>query len=117
MPLTPATAHDFVLASVGSAFALDPYPDLRVLRDHAPVCAQPDGSLVITLRLPAAQGAAVIAAVAEHTTPEVGVPIAARRAAEDAHSFQERARRPPAAPIISRNGRPTRVNPLPRGFL
>ncbi len=42
--------------------------------------ADDDGSLVITLRVPAAQGAAVIAAVAAHTIPEVGVPIAARRA-------------------------------------
>lgn len=42
--------------------------------------ADDDGSLVITLRLPAAEGAAVIAAVHDHTTLEAGVPIAARRA-------------------------------------
>lgn len=41
---------------------------------------EPDGSLVFHLRLPAAVGAAVVAAVAEATTPEAGVPIAARRA-------------------------------------
>ncbi len=35
---------------------------------------------MITLRITAAQGAAVIAAVQDHTTPEAGVPIAARRA-------------------------------------
>ncbi len=42
--------------------------------------ADDDGSVVITLRVPAAEGAAVIAAVQDHTTPEAGVPIAARRA-------------------------------------
>ncbi len=42
--------------------------------------ADDDGSLVITLRIPAAEGAAVIAAVQGHATPEAGVPIAARRA-------------------------------------
>lgn len=42
--------------------------------------ADDDGSLVITLRVPAAEGAAVVATVQEHATPEAGVPIAARRA-------------------------------------
>jgi hypothetical protein len=42
--------------------------------------ADDDGSLVITLRVPAVEGAAVIAAVQDHATPEAGVPIAARRA-------------------------------------
>ena len=39
-----------------------------------------DGSLDIHLRVPAAEGAAVVAAVGERTVPEAGVPIAARRA-------------------------------------
>ncbi len=42
--------------------------------------AHDDGSLVFVLRIPAAEGAGVAAAVAERTTPEEGVPIAARRA-------------------------------------
>ena len=42
--------------------------------------ADDDGSLIITLRIPAAQGAAVIAAIQHHTTPEAGVSIASRRA-------------------------------------
>lgn len=46
--LTPDNAHAFVLARVGHAFSQDPYPDFRMLRDHAPACRQPDGSLVIT---------------------------------------------------------------------
>ncbi len=48
MPLTPDTARDFVLSRVDERFALDPYPELRVLRDHAPLCRQPDGSYVVT---------------------------------------------------------------------
>ncbi|MEZ5412189.1 MAG: DUF222 domain-containing protein [Acidimicrobiales bacterium] len=39
-----------------------------------------DGSVIITLRIPAAEGAAVIAAVHDRTVPEAGVPIASRRA-------------------------------------
>jgi len=39
-----------------------------------------DGSLVFVLRIPAAAGAAVAAAVVEHTRPEAGIPIDARRA-------------------------------------
>ncbi len=46
--LTPETAGAFVLSRVPPAFAQDPYPDLRVLRDHAPLCRQPDGSYVVT---------------------------------------------------------------------
>jgi len=42
--------------------------------------AEDDGAMVITLRVPAAEGAAVVAAVTERTVPEVRVPIAARRA-------------------------------------
>lgn len=48
MRLTPATAGQFVLGTVGREFALDPYPDFRVLREHLPVCPQPDGSFVLT---------------------------------------------------------------------
>lgn len=48
MHLTRANAGDFVLAEVDRAFALDPYPAFRVLRDHAPFCRQPDGSFVVT---------------------------------------------------------------------
>jgi cytochrome P450 len=46
--LTPATARDFALSKVEREFALDPYPDYAVLREHAPVCRQPDGSYVLT---------------------------------------------------------------------
>jgi cytochrome P450 len=48
MTLTPKTACDFVLTGVGPSFAQDPYPDLRLLREHAPLCRQPDGSYVVT---------------------------------------------------------------------
>ncbi len=48
MDLSAATAGDFVLAEVGRDFALDPYPGFRILRDHAPICRQPDGSFVIS---------------------------------------------------------------------
>lgn len=48
MRLTPQTAASFVLADIDRAFALDPYPDYRILRDHAPMCRQPDGSYVVT---------------------------------------------------------------------
>lgn len=46
--LTPPTAADFVLSQVDRAFALDPYPDYAMLREHAPVCRQPDGSYVLS---------------------------------------------------------------------
>jgi len=46
--LTAATAHDFVLARVDREFALDPYPDYAMLRAHAPLCRQPDGSVLLT---------------------------------------------------------------------
>ena len=39
-----------------------------------------DGSMVFTLRVTAARGAVLVAAVTEATRPEAGVPIAARRA-------------------------------------
>ncbi len=48
MSLTPDTASRFILSDVDLAFAQNPYPDYTVLRDHAPYCAQPDGSLVLT---------------------------------------------------------------------
>lgn len=46
--LTAATAQDFVLAKVDREFALDPYPDYATLRAHAPLCRQPDGSVLLT---------------------------------------------------------------------
>ncbi|MEQ8234518.1 MAG: cytochrome P450 [Gammaproteobacteria bacterium] len=48
MHLTPATAADFVLATSDHAFARDPYADFALLREHAPVCRQPDGSVLLT---------------------------------------------------------------------
>ncbi len=48
MRLTPETAAQFVLGKVDLAFAQDPYPDYKILRDHAPLCRQPDGSYVLT---------------------------------------------------------------------
>jgi cytochrome P450 len=48
MQLTPATAHQFVLGAVDHDFARNPYPVYRLLREHAPICRQPDGSLVLT---------------------------------------------------------------------
>jgi cytochrome P450 len=38
----------FVLARASAAFAVDPYPTYRDLRDHDPVCRQPDGSVFLT---------------------------------------------------------------------
>lgn len=46
--LTAQTAKKFVLAEVDASFALDPYPDFKTLRTHAPICKQPDGSYVLT---------------------------------------------------------------------
>lgn len=46
--LDATTARDFVLSRVDREFALDPYPDYAVLREHAPLCRQPDGSCVLT---------------------------------------------------------------------
>ncbi len=48
MRLTPATVGHFELGAVSREFALDPYPDLHILREHLPVCPQPDGSFVLT---------------------------------------------------------------------
>ena len=47
-PMTPETARNFVLARAPAAFALDPYPQLALLREHAPLCEQPDGSFLLT---------------------------------------------------------------------
>ena len=48
MQLTPDTATQFNLGEVDHDFAVDPYADYAVLREHAPICAQPDGSYVLT---------------------------------------------------------------------
>jgi cytochrome P450 len=48
MRLTPEQARNFVLADVDHAFSQDPYPDFTVLREHAPLCRQPDGSMLLT---------------------------------------------------------------------
>jgi cytochrome P450 len=48
MRLTPDTADSFVLSKVGHDFAQDPYPDFAMLREHAPLCRQPDGSFVLS---------------------------------------------------------------------
>jgi cytochrome P450 len=48
MRLTPQTAPGFVLAESDHAFARDPYPDYACLQEHAPVCRQPDGSVLLT---------------------------------------------------------------------
>lgn len=48
MELSPENAHAFRLDTADSAFAQDPYPVYRTLRDHAPVCQQPDGSFFIS---------------------------------------------------------------------
>jgi hypothetical protein len=41
-------AGAFVLARADHAFAIDPYPTYRRLRDEAPVCWQPDGSVFLS---------------------------------------------------------------------
>jgi cytochrome P450 len=38
----------FVLANADAAFAADPYPTYRRLRDSAPLCRQPDGSIFLS---------------------------------------------------------------------
>ncbi|MFN0160644.1 MAG: cytochrome P450 [Burkholderiales bacterium] len=40
--------EQFVLAKADHAFAIDPYPTYRRLRDMAPVCRQPDGSVFLS---------------------------------------------------------------------
>ena len=46
--LTAQTADDFVLREADADFARNPYGDYEILRNHAPLCPQPDGSIVIT---------------------------------------------------------------------
>ncbi len=46
--LTSRNAREFVLGQIDRAFAQDPYAGYRILREHAPVCRQPDGSYVLT---------------------------------------------------------------------
>lgn len=41
-------AEHFVLAKADKAFAVDPYPTYRHLRETAPVCRQPDGSVFLS---------------------------------------------------------------------
>ena len=48
MELSAENASDFRLAELDSEFARNPYPTYRVLRDHAPVCRQPDGSYFVS---------------------------------------------------------------------
>ncbi len=48
MRLTSDTARGFVLSRVGRDFAQDPYPDFATLREHAPLCRQPDDSVVVS---------------------------------------------------------------------
>lgn len=43
-----AGAAPFVLAQADAAFANDPYPTYRQLRDTAPLCRQPDGSVFLS---------------------------------------------------------------------
>jgi len=45
--MTSSSAQDFVLSRAGSAFAQDPYPVLRSLRERAPLLPQPDGSWIV----------------------------------------------------------------------
>ena len=42
------SAPNFVLAQADAAFANDPYPTYRRLRDQAPICRQPDGSIFLS---------------------------------------------------------------------
>ncbi len=45
---TPTSASPFVLAHADAAFARDPYPTYQRLRDTAPLCRQPDGSVFLS---------------------------------------------------------------------
>jgi len=47
MPM-PQTATTFILAQADAAFADDPYPTYRQLRDETPFCGQPDGSVFLS---------------------------------------------------------------------
>ena len=44
----PGDSTSFVLAQADAAFANDPYPTYRTLRDTAPRCRQPDGSVFLS---------------------------------------------------------------------
>jgi len=44
----PQPAAKFVLAQADAAFAHDPYPTYRHLRDSEPLCRQPDGSVFLS---------------------------------------------------------------------
>ena len=46
--LTEQSAGEFVLNEASAEFARDPYQDYKILREHAPLCPQPDGSIVLT---------------------------------------------------------------------
>ena len=46
-PTATGTAP-FILAQADAAFANDPYPTYRYLRNHAPLCRQPDGSVFLS---------------------------------------------------------------------
>jgi hypothetical protein len=48
MTLTADMPSRFVLAAPPPGFAADPYPHLAALREHAPLCAQPDGSWIVS---------------------------------------------------------------------
>lgn len=48
MPLNAAAAASFDLAKLPAGFTSDPYPAFRALRDHAPLCRQPDGSILVS---------------------------------------------------------------------
>ena len=46
--LSPHTAQTFELSKVDAEFARAPYADYAILREHAPLCEQADGSIVVT---------------------------------------------------------------------
>ncbi len=48
MAAQSASATPFILAQADAAFANDPYPTYRRLRDTAPLCRQPDGSVFLS---------------------------------------------------------------------
>ena len=48
MSLTADMPSRFVLAAPPPGFANDPYPELAALRELAPLCAQPDGSWIVS---------------------------------------------------------------------
>lgn len=48
MQITAENATEFVLGDIDVEFARDPYPAYAVLRKHAPLCRQPDGSYFVS---------------------------------------------------------------------